>query len=275
MQCEPIKPEKGGIHYCSKYVVKDQAYEGQREIIKTLIDEKMHLVNSIHGIKTGDNLSNLDELHNQCVRSTKAYKKDLEENVRPLRHMFQFYMLSNDLGASACIKRYGRKLQACPTINFDGFVYKLPRIIKDRYEQIYGYKARKFLDKSSMLNSLKECLTSLIDSRQIRRPEADDLMLFARTYLYPEGGQLIIREPKDVNLFDTSPCPVRDFSDLENEFKFFYDNDFYHMKDRIESFMRLYNNEEHLKFRASRARKKRQKEQEDYIRKKRNKGYLI
>lgn len=277
LQCEPICPEKGGIHYCSKYTLKDQSFEGQRQIIQKLIDDKMHLVNAIHGIKTpkfNNPLTNVEELCNQCVRSTKAYKKDLEENIRPLRHMMQFYMLSNDLGASACIERYGRNLQNCPIINFDGFVYKLPRIIKDRYEQVYGYKARKFMDKSTMLNSLNQALNSLVDTRQIKRPEADDLLLFARTYLYTEGGQLIIRCPKDIDLFDTHPSPVRDFADLENEFSFSYDNDFYHMKDRIESLMRLFNNDENLKFRASRARKKRTKEQEEYIRKKRNKGYI-
>lgn len=277
LQCEPICPEKGGIHYCSKYTLKDQSFENQRQIIKQLIDDKMQLVNAVHGIKTpkfNEPLTNVEDLRNQCIRSTKAYKKDLEENIRPLRHMMQFYMLSNDLGATACVERYGLHLQACPTINFDGFVYKLPRIIKDRYERMYGYKARKFMDKSTMLNSLNQALTSLADSNQITRPEANDLSLFAKTYLYPEGGQLVIREPKDIDLFDTHPSPVRDFSDLENEFSFFYDNDFYYMKDRIESLLRIFNNEENMRFRASRARRKRTKEHEDYIRKKRNKGYI-
>lgn len=270
-QCDEIDPNRGGIFYCAKYVLKDLQYTHADKEIREMINFQKEKVNAQFGIVHPDN--EVDELRNTCIRSTKAYKKAIEEHVRPYRHMLQFYMISNDLGASAAVEKYGKEIVNTPVITIKGFTFNMPRQIKERVERVFGYKTRKTLDKNIMLNYLKNILEEHALQGVITRPQKEDLYLFAKTYIVPQGGNLEIMTPSDFDVLDDTLSPVKRFEDLCNEFRFYEDNDFLVMRDHIQSLINIYNSPKNLEFRAKIARKKREEEERANRRKKANKGY--
>lgn len=271
LQCDEIDPKRGGIFYCAKYVLKDLAYTNADAAIREKIHFMKEFVNNKHGIIHP--IDELDELKNTCIRSTKAYKQDVEKYVRPYRHMLQFYMVSNDLGCSSAIEKYGDEIVNTPLVTIKGFSFNLPRQIKEMVERIFGYKTRKQLDKNIFVNYLNNVLTEHVLQGFISRPEKDDLLLFAKNYIITEGGSISICTPHDFDILDTTLSPVKRFEDLCNEFQFYEDNDFLDMRDKIIYLLNIYNSPKNLEFRAKIAKKKREEEERANNRKRANKGY--
>lgn len=270
MQCDLIDPKRGGIQYSAKYVCKDIMYKPQRDYIVEQIKLKKDMVNKKHGIIYPCRSAE-DDFHNSCIRSSKAYKQDVEEYVRPYRHMLQFYMCSNDLGGTCVVEKYGAGLVRMPLINFDGFPYALPKIVKDKFERKYGYAKKQELVKFCFLNYLNRSLNQLIFDKKISSDEAQDLRVFAYSYCQPYKGQIKLVLPSFDALQDAL-SPVKKWSDIINEFRFYDDNDFFVMRDRLQHILKMINSEEYSQFRFNKAIEKQEKKKKEYEQKKRNKN---
>lgn len=269
LQCDIIDPKKGGIQYSSKYVCKDIMYKFQSDHIRKQIKFNKDLVNSMFGIRLCDSVE--DEFFNRCIRSRKDYKSAVEKYIRPWRHMLQFFMLSNDLGVSYMVDKYGKNFESMPIINFDGFPYSIPTIVKQKFEIKYGANSLSLLAHSAFINHVHTMLETFQTDNTISVEESKDIYLFARTYIRPIRGHLRIILPASFDALDLEP--FHDWEQICNEFDFFDSSDFFVMRDRLEQLMRRYNSQYNLEFRARRAMNKTIKEKQDYERKKYNKNF--
>ena len=268
LQCDLLVPEKGGIKYSAKYVCKDITYNTQDKYIRSLINYYKDVAIQRFGIKSFAE-SDDDLFYNRCIRSRKDYKEFVETYIRPLRHKLQFYMVSNDMGSSCVVEKYGKGLVDMPILNLDGFPFALPSIVKSRYERIYGFEEREKLNKSIFLNFFKNVLNDLYNNEIISKDEKQDLCYFATNYIIPRGGELCFVCP-DCDIF--SPDYSASYSELYDVMRCYDDNDFFQLRDRISSLLLSFNSDERLKFRSTILVKKFEKEKERYEQKKYNKN---
>ena len=233
LQCELIDPKKGGIHYCSKYVCKDIMFKECNDIIRNLIYAKKHELNIRYGINENPK-TELDFFSNRCKRLSSDYKKAVELELRPLRHMLQFCLVSNDLGASCVVEKYGKNLANCPSVSFDGFTYALPPIVKARFEEKFGYSELQKLKKVLFCKSVNRIFSDLVSANLISRAEAQDLSVFVDKFCVPFGGRIVIRQPDEV-----TGEGLQDYNEMLNRFTYYDENDFFTMLQRINTL--LYN----------------------------------
>lgn len=266
-QCDIIDRTRGGIKYSAKYVCKDIMYEYQRDYIEKLIRYKQDVINQRFGIYSDDENDFLKILHNKLIRASKSYKKAVENEVRHYRYMLQFYMLSNDLGGSAYLERYGDYVLDMPVINFDGFEYSIPSQFVTKITQKYGLEGLSKLRHNVFLNFTKKMLSAAQVAGRICKDEANDLYAFAEKYVQPHEGtlRLVYRNFDEVFSYDA------EWDELFQRFKFFIDNDFYRILDELNKLFRWYGNDDNLMFRCMRAYERAKREHEEYINKKRNK----
>lgn len=271
-QCDPLDPKRGGIKYCGKYVLKDLMYEPQRKAITEKIKFLTEYVNNQFSINSYPQ-NDEQEFRNKCIRSSKAYRKAISEYVLPYRHMLQFYMLSNDLGSSAIIRKYGKSLANMPSLNFEGFPFAIPKQIKRRFEESYGSAKSDELNRKVFANYVNKALNTLVDENKLSRPESDDLKLFAEKFVFPCSGEFYLINPSgfDFRSHLDSGAGVVDFDTLSSDFEFFYASNFYEMRFRLLSALSAYDSDEMRSFRASVAFEKRENNRKKYEQKKRNK----
>lgn len=268
-QCDLIDPQKGGIKYSSKYVCKDITYKVQADYIKDQISFYKDMVNNMFSIRKETSAE--DAFYNSCVRSTKQYKDAVNSYVTPWRHMQQFYMLSNDLGGSCVVEKYGKELVSMPLLNFDGFPYALPKIVRKRFEEKFGFAESQKLVKSAFSNFLVRGLADLVHANILDKEKMHDLIVFADNYIQPYRGELKLVLPNFDSSLDDVTLFYKDWNDIINEFQFYEDNDFFTMKDELESCLNLINRESAAMFRFKVLQEKNRKQKEEYERKKRTK----
>lgn len=271
-QCELIDPKKGGIHYTSKYVCKDLMYEYQREYINKMIKFYKDYVNTKFNVINFPS-SPEEEFRNRCIRSTKEYKQAVREFVLPYRHMLQFYMLSNDLGVSSYVDRYGEHLLSCPVVNIENFVYSIPKIIKERFQDTYGIEKRCELDKRIFIRFLQKAGKDLVNSKEILPEQLQDALVFAHNYVLLIGGKFKLVNPMGIDFVQSRKDGIyfRDWDSVLNDFIFYDDNSFFDLRSLLYRIIQLYNSEERMMFRASVARRKMEKQRNLYEQKKKNK----
>lgn len=271
-QCDLLDFSRGGIKYSGKYILKDLQYEKQRKEIKARIAFEMEKINTEFHIKSICETYE-DEFYNRCIRSRKDYRKAVSERVLPYRHMLQFYMCSNDLGCSCIIKKYGRSILSLPTLNFEGFPFRLPRQVKERIRKNYGDQAFDELNKNIFLNFFKSASEDLIAAGKLTRPDFIQLFEFARLFIFPRSGHFYLVNPEGYDLSKH----LSDTSSLVDSHQFicdlamFRDNDFYVYREALYHVLSMYDSKDMREFRASVAKLKFEKQTAQYEQKKRNK----
>lgn len=276
-QCDVIDSKRGGIHYSAKYVCKDIMYEPQRKYITELINFTKAQIDSEFNVIAPN--SQADLFRNRCIRSTKEYKQAVRDRVLPLRHMLQFEMHSSDFGANVVISKYGKQIIEQPIINFDGFPYSLPHIVKDRIERFYGFDAVQRTRKRQFDKAFSRKMQELCQFNVISPSESMDLQIFAQSYLYPNRGTLSLFCPYDLDPLQTfSPYVpndvlyIRPWADVLSEFVFFEDNDFLTIKYRIDHLLKLCTSGEINNFHRNLAIRKNEQQKQLYEQKKRNRA---
>lgn len=273
-QCDPLDIKKNGISYSCKYILKDQTYSNQNEIIHKLIDFHSHAINQEFNIIEFPE-SQEDFFHNKCIRSTKEYKQAIKTRVSPYRNMLQFYLISNDFGCSAICNRYGKNLFSLGMLNIDGFAYSIPKQVVQRLERTQGSDKRDIIVKTTFLRQFDQSLSTCLVDNSITKHDAETLKLFADKFIQPRFGALYFIHPSGVTYWNLiSDSPLRDYDNLFEEFRFYDDNNFFDLRNCIYKVIDLANSKEHLDFRAKLARIKSKKERENYEKKKRNKPSL-
>lgn len=271
-QCDILNIKKGGILYSCKYILKDMTYGIQNGIIKDKIKFYTHYVNSKHGIRELAESSE-DYFFNKAIRSTKAYKKDIATYVGKYRNMLQFYLVSNDFGCSAICRRYGENLFTLGVLNIDGFVYSIPKQVIQRLERSAGSDRRDSISKAVFISQFEKSINESVRDKFITANQGSQLLDFAKNFLQPRFGSLYFVSPSGVSYWNLiSKSPLRDYDELFNEMGFYDDNDFFTLRDKVYKVINHCNAPEKLKFRAALAKRKSDKEREDYVIKKRNKS---
>lgn len=269
-QCDPLDLRKGGVRYSTKYILKDQTYSEQDSIIKDIILFKTHEVNCKHNIiefpKNDDEL-----LYNKVIRSTKAYKRDICDNVLPYRHMLQFYMCSNDYGCSAICSRYGENLFTLGVLDIDGFAYSIPKQVIQRLERTQGSEQKDTISKAVFLSQLDDSLSYCEQKGFIDSCKRTKLKEFANCFIQPRFGCLYFVNPNSVSFWNKlSNFKIRNYYELLEEFQFYDDNNFFAMRDDILCCINLSNSPLRLDFRRKLAYRKTTREREEYCKKKYN-----
>lgn len=270
-QCDRLDIKRGGIKYSSKYILKDQTYAGQNDIINKYIKFKTDICDAKFNIiqfpKSED-----DFFYNKCVRSSKEYKHFVENNIKPYRHMLQFYMCSNDFGVSSILDVYGENIFSLGVLNIDFFPYSIPKQVVQSVERRQGCERRDLLSKSIFTNAFSQIVKDSIYRGLITESRGALLYKFVEDFLQPRYGSLYFIHPSAIGyaqrLLNFSISV--DDSVLE-EFKFYHDNNFYELRNEVISLINLSNSTELLEFRAKLARDKTSKERSEYERRKRNK----
>lgn len=270
-QCEPLDPKRGGIRYSGKYVLKDLMYESQRKAIKEMIKFKTEYVNNLFHIVSCPE-SEDEEFNNKCIRSTKAYKQAIRKYVLPFRHMLQFYAISNDLGASAIVRKYGENLINLGCLNFEGFPYAIPKQVKKRFEQYYGSKKCDELNRKVFATYVDKVFNDLVGRDLVSSGEAEDLKLFAKTYVQPLNGIFYLVHPTSLDFrqyLDTDPSKL-DLEFLYSDFQFYIANDFLEIRSRLLYCLSLYDSPAQRDFRAKVARHKHEENKRKYEQRRKN-----
>lgn len=278
-QCDILDSKRGGVRYSGKYVLKDITYKPATDAIRRQMEFEMDRINLHHGIILKP-ATEEENFHNTCVRRSGAYQKDVHEKVLPYRHMLQFYMCSNDFGVSAALEKYGESIVNMPTFNLDGFVYAIPKIIRDGFERKYGTYSKENLVKVSFMNFLRNVCKDAAVIQRFGRSYLSDLIFFADTFIQPRFGGLYL--VSDANrLFETMSCGLDEnwhyeyMDELLTSHGFYCDNDLYEKRAELLRVLSFYNSDERLRHRAYLAKERKEKQRKDYERKKRNKPCAI
>lgn len=269
-QCDILDIKRGGIKYSCKYILKDQTYNSQYDIIHRLIDFETDRINSQFGIIQLPHFQN-DFFLNKCIRSSKAYKKAVETSVKKYRHMLQFYMCSNDFGCSAIIDKYGDSLFSLGVLNIDFLPYSIPKSVFMKLERDYGTESRDRLVKSVFMSRFRQIVDDSVFNNYISQPYGEKLYYFAAHFLQPRYGCLYFVHPFNLsfaNRFFDIPLFIDDT--ILEEFRFYDDNNFFDLRNAVISVINMSNTSDKLEFRAKVARSRSQKEREEYDKKKRN-----
>lgn len=272
-QCELLDLKRGGIRYSSKYILKDQYYDTQNNIIKSYIDFYTHFVNCKYDINEFP-VTSEDYFKNKCIRSSKQYKNDIANFVGQYRNMQQFYLCSNDLGCSAIIDRYGESLFSLGVLNIDQCPYSIPKQVIQRLERSQGSERKDIIVKTVFLSRFKDCLEDCLHRNLINHAKYEELYDFASHFLQPRFGSLYFLHPNTgLSYYFKVLCPYeKGISKVFDEFNFYDENDFYRLRNEVISVINLCNTSDILYFRAKVAKHKSDIEKENYERKKRNKG---
>lgn len=269
-QCDPLDISRGGVRYTSKYILKDVTYNNQNNAIRNMVKFYTDKVSSAHGIIFNPKNEN-DEFQNKCIRSSKAYKKDIDKYVRPFRDMLQFYMCSNDFGCSAIIERYGESLFSLGLLNIDKLPYSVPKQVIQRLERTQGSAKRDLISKSVFLHQFRNCIEDVVKRNVCERSRCEILFSFAKDFIQPRYGNLYFVSPFSDYYCTFTHSPLRNYEDILVEHGFYFDNDFYQLRQDIVSIINLSNCKENLEFRAKLAQRKSVKERDEYVKRKRNK----
>lgn len=272
-QCDLLDPKRGGIKYSGKYILKDVSFENNRKEILNRINFYKDYVNNIHGIFVNPR-NGSEEFRNKCIRSSKEYRKDVDKYVRPYSHMLQFYMLSNDLGVSAIVNKYGDNLVSLPSLSFENFTFRLPKLVKQRIEQNFGSKKSDELARTVFVNYVNKALDWLVSFNKLSFSDAQVLCDFAKNYIYPYAGSYYLVNPSGLDFRLYRDCSHFCFHDiLRDEMHFFDDNGFFEMRSSLFSYLSLYDSPENREVRAALAAKSSNLEKEKYVEHKRNSSY--
>ena len=255
-QCDKLDIKRGGVRYVSKYILKDLMYEGQRNIIRNLIkyeEDKLYQI-----FRLVEFPSSYDDFFtNKCIRSCKEYKKYVTEHIAPLRHMLQFYMVSNDFGCSAIVEEYGDSLPTLGCLSIDKFPYAIPKSLVLFCERKFGTGYREQLSKSVFMSHFKSASDYCVCKRYMSCEQADFLYEFCNRFIVSRYGALYFTslDGKDFyeRVFEFNPHIT---DDLLCDFHIYEANDFYELRNVVLSVIDIYNCKEMLDFRAKLAHKR-------------------
>lgn len=265
-QCDLIKPEKGGIKYSCKYILKDMLYNHTESIIKDRISFEKYSINKQFNIK--DESTYFNRLHNKCIRTTKEYKSKVVDSVRFYSHMLQFYMCSNDLGCSAILNRYGNSLFSFCHLNINGFPFSIPKQVYFTLERTKGSIERDRLSKSVFLNYLSSQLSRLVDANKICKSLSDDYLSFAKENLVFKYGSFYFASEYISGYLNYPDSPT-----LFDEYTTFFEKGFIEKRDQLIRLISSFDNVDSLKFRDSVAKRNKKKQDNIYYNKKRNNSF--
>lgn len=268
LQCEPLLPEKGGIKYSAKYILKDSTYAKQNYIINELIRFTKDKIDQKFGIILFPQTA-ADDFHNKAIRSSSDYKKFVHNELHPFANMLQFYMLSNDLGVSAILNRYGENIDKYTCVNVDGFSYPFPKLANDRISETYGSRKSLQVSKTKFVDNFKKILSFLVIEKLVSQKRADELLDFVFSRVYFKSGKLVFKEVEDKLQDDFD---MFDFSTLHKLYNFYEDNNFFSLRDDVLHCFTLYNSTSYLKQREKVAKEKTRLERDKYEQRKRNKN---
>lgn len=276
-QCDILDNKRGGVRYSSKYILKDQTYSNQNNIINSYIKFYTHYVNSLHSIIEFPQTPQ-DFFHNKCIRSSKEYKKDVATFVLPYRHMLQFYMCSNDFGCSAIIERYGASLFSLGLLTIDKLPYSIPKQVVQRLERSQGSDKRDIISKTIFLHQFRQVVDESIYKNYVTKSEGERLYSFAVSFIQPRFGCLYFVSPSAFSYFQKIQC-IHDNIDISDvvdyDTCYFEDNNFFELRNKVLCLINLCNSPLELENRQKIAFAKSERERREYEKRKRNKGYML
>lgn len=272
-QCDLLDIKRGGVRYVGKYVLKDQSYSNQNEIITNYIKFYTDYVSNKYGINQFPQ-NEIESFANKCIRSSKAYKDDVTSYVGKYRDMLQFYLCSNDFGCSAIINRYGESLYSLGLLNIDSLPYSIPKAVINYVERTAGSEKRDELGKSIFVSQFKKACEDCVYRNLITRDYSDLLLDFVEAFVQPRYGLLYFVSPTSYNFYN-SLCDykLQPYDEVLSRFQFFVDNDFYEYRDAVLDVIGMCNTPLDLEIRAKSARLKSCKERERYEKKCFNNSY--
>lgn len=273
-QCDVLDMSRNGIRYSSKYILKDQTYNNQKQIIYDYIKSKTEFVNTKHGIIDLPK-SEEDFFHNKCIRSTKQYKRDIDTFVKPYRHMLQFYMCSNDFGCSAICNRYGESLFSLGVLNIDKCSYSIPKAVIQRLERDKGSDKRDTLVKSVFLSNFRQVVNLAITENKIDKSRGETLYRFCEEFVQPRFGCLYFVSPSALSYFEKISCISQNIDFLDTllyEFRLYDDHDFFKLRNDCIRLIDYANSKRQLDFRMKVAYRKNENDREKYVKLKFNKS---